>query len=145
MGILLFTGTQPQSELSGLQLSIIKKKNYVPQSILFAPNLTTLIKIQLLQIATWYLAYTCVTSSRTFWGVKCQGQGPFFKVKGQIEGQKRATLTLVISFHLLQIATSYLAFVLISLRWSFWRLIFQGKGHPSRSKVKLKFKAVRGT
>ena len=29
----------------------------------------------------------------------------FFKVKGQIESKKRATLSLVITFHLLQIAT----------------------------------------
>ena len=59
-----------------------------------------------------------------------------FKVKGQIEGQKRATLTLVITFHLLQIATWYLASVFISLRRSLWWVTCQG--HPSRSKVKLK-------
>ena len=39
-----------------------------------------------------------------------------FKVKGQIEGKKCATLTFVITFYLLQIATLYLAYVFISLR-----------------------------
>ena len=62
-----------------------------------------------------------------------------FKVKGQIEGQKHATLTLVITCDLFQIATWYLACVFISLRLSLWWVTCQGQSHPSRSKVKLKF------
>ena len=56
-----------------------------------------------------------------------------FKVKGQIEGQKHATLTLIITFYLLQIANSYLAYVFISLRRTFWWVTCQGQGHTSRS------------
>ena len=45
---------------------------------------------------------------------------------------------MVITFHLLQIATWYLACVFISWRRSLWWVTCQGQGHPSRSKVKLK-------
>ena len=51
-----------------------------------------------------------------------------FKVKGK----KNATLTLIITFHLLQIATSYLACVFISSRRIFWWVTCQGQGHSSR-------------
>ena len=91
------------------------------------PTLTKLINIQLLKIATWYLVYICVTSSHTFLRVKYQGQRSFFEVKGRIEGKKSVTLSSVITFHLLQIATLYLACVLISLRCTFWWVTCQVK------------------
>ena len=60
-----------------------------------------------------------------------------FKVKGQIEGQKHATLTLGITFHL-QIATWYLVSGFIAPRRTIWWVTCQGHGHTSRLKVKVK-------
>ena len=50
---------------------------------------------------------------------------------------------MAITFHLLQIATWYLACGFISLRCTLWCVTCQGQGHSSRSKVKLKFNRVR--
>jgi len=44
------------------------------------------------------------------------------------------TLTLVITFAILKIATWYLACMCISWSFTFW--VVKGQGHPSRSKVK---------
>ena len=58
----------------------------------------------------------------------------YFKVKGQIEVKKCASLTLTITFHLLQLVTWYLACNCISLRCTFsWVTCHQGQGHSSWS------------
>ena len=58
----------------------------------------------------------------------------YFKVTGQIEVKKCASLTLTITFHLLQLVTWYLACNCISLRCTFSLVTcHQGQGHSSWS------------
>jgi hypothetical protein len=89
----------------------------------------------ILKTVTWYLAFMHIWWSWTFWVVKGEVQGHPSRSNAKYMASVRPkTLTLVITFLILKIATWYLACMCISWSCTFW--VVKGQDHSSRSKVK---------